>query len=133
MNLLYHRMGLQPDYHRLLPSSTLSEGYIIHMFDPGHVRFSNLDSWLLLMVGQNRSRLIHERIGAFDGRPQRLSALECLAENLPEMLQCGRKTFFCSTRAMESLIWVSRSCNLRPDASKGARPSSVSALRTARQ
>src|SRR6266496_796038 len=30
MNLLYHRMGLQPDYHRLLPSSTLSEGYIIY-------------------------------------------------------------------------------------------------------
>src|SRR6266487_3002308 len=33
MNLLYHRMGLQPDYHRLLPSSTLSEGYIIKIIN----------------------------------------------------------------------------------------------------
>jgi hypothetical protein len=50
-----------------------------------------------------------------------------------EVVQSWRKApFFASTRASESEIWVKRSWSLRPEAHNGGRPSSVSALRTAK-
>src|SRR4051812_15444135 len=105
---------------------------LLHVLDPGQIRLPHLGSCLLLMIGQDMCRLIHQRIGALDGRPQRCGARECLGEDLLQVLQSWWQAFFSSTRAMESLICVRRSFKVRPAASNGARPSSVKELRTAR-
>ena|SRR5437879_4187287 len=105
----------------------------LHVRKVCQIALSDLGARLLLVIGQNVRGLIHQRIGILDGRPECLRALQRSAQYLLQVLQGWRKTFFPSTRAMESLICVSRSCNLSPEASNGARPSSVRELRTAKQ
>src|SRR5258706_9976518 len=75
-------------------------------------------------------RLVDQGIRLGEHRPHLLRLLQGTHEQALQFSQCGRKApLFPSTRAMESEIWVSRSCSLSPDAAKGGRPSSVSATR----
>jgi hypothetical protein len=70
----------------------------------------------------------------FELWPHLLSLLQGACEQAVEFVQGRVKApLFSLTRASESEIWVRRSCSLRPEAHNGGRPSSVSALRTAKQ
>src|SRR5207247_7166949 len=51
----------------------------------------------------------------------------------PEARKLGGQPPFSATEAIEAWIAVSRSCSFSPAAPRGGRPSSVRALRTARQ
>src|SRR5262249_1635238 len=119
------------DLHEMLDSfaqRAQTRLLFLHLPKMHQIPLPNLRARLLLMISQNMSSLIHQRIGVFEGRPKSRCAPEGLGKNLLQVLQCRGKAFFCSTRAMESLIWVSRPCNLRPEASNGGRPSSVNEL-----
>src|SRR3989440_10509849 len=88
---------------------------------------------VLLRIGKQVGRLIAPSIGLADGRPHGRCGLQSHLHEPLQMAQLNREPLFSATRRIESSMAWSRSCNLRPSASRGGFPSSVIALLTARQ
>ena len=86
-------------------------------------------------VGEHTRDRVHPAIGAGNVAPERRSPFEPTADQAAEpgerRRECGAP--FCFTRSRLLAIRSRRSCNFKPDAASGARPSSVSAERTAAQ
>lgn len=94
-----------------------------------HLRASEL-----LSIGQDMRRTRHPGIGPSARGPERRSRLERLQQEVLQLLESGwQAPFFAATRSMEAVMSLRRVCKVSPAASSGARPSSVKALRTARQ
>jgi hypothetical protein len=77
------------DLHKVIDSrseSAQARLLFLHVCDEGHIGFSDLRTRLLLVVGQNVSGLIHQRIGVLEGRPERCGALQGAGENILEVL-----------------------------------------------
>ena len=118
-------------------------------FDLALVRLAQPRPIQRVVIGQQMGGVVDEGVARLDGRPQRGGRLQTVphqAEQPGKRLaqppcSCGsaRRAWplaasrACSTRSSESAIASNRSLSLSPEAASGGRPSSVSALRTARQ
>ena len=87
----------------------------------------------LLGIGKEVGCLMHPPIGLLDSRPELLCRRQSGLYEPLETAEFVGDPLFCATRAIESEISWSRSLSFNPSASRGGRPSSVSALLTARQ
>src|SRR6266567_1972744 len=87
----------------------------------------------VLLIREQMSCLMHMLIGVLNGGPESSRLVQSLCQESLQALERDREPLFCSTRLSESEMNVSRSCKSKPEASRGARPSSVTAARTARQ
>src|SRR5260221_7741039 len=88
---------------------------------------------VLLGIGEQMGRLMYPRIGLLDGRPQFLCRRQSGSHKPLETAEIVGEPLFSATRLIESSMAWSRSLSFNPSASRGGRPSSVSALLTARQ
>src|SRR5271166_3680435 len=88
---------------------------------------------LPLLVPQDRRRTVDPAEGQPDVRPRRFGRLQALAQDRPQAGQFLREPLFDSTRSRLAATSASRFCSFSPDASRGGRPSSVNAERTAAQ
>jgi hypothetical protein len=85
------------------------------------------------LVIQDRRRLVDPGEGRADLRPQRGGRRQAALRQFLQSFELARQPLFCSTRSRLAATALSRSCSCSPDASRGGRPSSVRALRTALQ
>jgi hypothetical protein len=115
------------------------------------VRLAQRHPVQIVMVGQQMGGVVDEGVASLDGGPQGRGRLQAVAQEVQQpgerltqppcpcdvrsvgLLAASRSSRACCTRSSESAIASSRSLSLRPEAASGGRPSSVSALRTARQ
>ncbi len=77
------------DLHELVNScteGTQARFLFLHMRKVSQIGFSDLGTCLLLVIGQNVSGLMYQRIGAFERRPQRRRARERPGEELLQVL-----------------------------------------------
>lgn len=88
---------------------------------------------VLFFVGQEMSGLVKPLVGLLQRRPERFRGRQSGLQELSQANQFRRKPLFSSIRAIEEVMAFSRSCRRSPAASKGGCPSSVRALRTAKQ
>ena len=85
------------DFHKVINSCAqpAQTGFLLlHVLNPGQIRLSNLGSRLLLMIGQDMSGLIYQRISVLEGGPQYCGALQRFRDDLLQVLQSWGKTFF---------------------------------------
>jgi len=87
----------------------------------------------LFGIGEQVSRLMHPPIGLLDGGEEALRRCQSGSQHVLETTEFVGEPLFCSTRVIESEMLCRRSLSRNPSASRGGRPSSVSALLTARQ
>lgn len=103
------------------------------LVEQGRQASSNLVARGFVGVGEQVGGALDPLIGGPDGRPERGRRREPLSDQRLESPQFGRQPPFSVSRLREASIAVSRSWSWSPDAHRGGRPSSVSALRTAKQ
>ncbi len=84
-------------------------------------------------IGEQVGRLMHPRIGLLDGRKEVLCRCQSGSYEVLETAEFVGEPLFSATREIESSMAWSRFLSFNPSASRGGRPSSVSALLTARQ
>jgi hypothetical protein len=107
---------------------------LLHLREKGQGALAHLCSAVLLRIGQDLCRLVDPSVGLLERRKD--ASLWLASRRSRRCCTCfkaGGRLVFASTRARESLTWVTRSDNRSPAASKGDRPSSVTEARTARQ
>lgn len=106
----------------------------LHVVEHALIAEAHLRASELLRIAQDMRRTMHPGIGPRERGPERRSRLERLQQELLQLLESGwQAPFFSATRSMEAVLSLRRVCRVSPAASSGARPSSVRALRTARQ
>ena len=88
---------------------------------------------LVLRVAEPMGYGVNEPVGLLHVRPQGSRALQSAPDQLVQARERRREAPFCCTRSRLPATFSSRCFSLRPDAARGARPSSVMALRTAAQ
>jgi hypothetical protein len=86
----------------------------------------------LLFIAQDMSRLMKPLIGLFNSRPERLSVLQATINEPLQLRKLLREPLFSSMRPIEVEMSCSRSRKRSPAGSRGACPSSVRALLTAK-
>ena len=84
-------------------------------------------------MGQQVGHLVDPTIGGSNRRPQGFRRRQSPFQQGAQPGQLARKAPFFAARSRLATTAFRRSCNFRPDADSGGRPSSVSALRTAAQ
>ncbi len=104
---------------------------------PVELKFDRLRG-VVAEIGEDLRGLQHEAVRRLDLGPNRLAVLQRPAEvrvQQGEVAIYRSKSPFCVSRTCsnEASIALMRSLSRRPLATSGGRPSSVSALRTARQ
>src|SRR5450432_2271627 len=87
----------------------------------------------VFLIIKNLGDVVNPGVHTCEGFPIRFPSLESFFQESLQALKWNGKPLFSATRSIEALIWVRRSCNLSPGAASGGCPSSVSALRTAKQ
>ena len=86
-----------------------------------------------LLVAQDGRRAVDPAEGHAHVRPERLGRLQALRQDHSQPRQLLRGPLFTATRSRLAATAASRSTSFNPDASRGGRPSSVNAERTAAQ
>ena|SRR5947209_6286600 len=117
----------------LLPSPSQQAPWLLHMHqDQQKTQLALFCASVFLP--QDMSTLMNPSIDPSKRFPIGVWSLEGFFQ---KMLQAQKRFWkaplFSATRAMEVLIWLRRSWSLRPEAARGGCPSSVMALRTAKQ
>ena len=106
---------------------------LLHLIQMDAIGRLHLGPRVLLLVRQQMCCLVDQSIRLLQAWPQLSCRVQASREELMQLVQGRREPLFSSTRLIESLIWWSRVWSVIPAASIGARPSSVRALRTAKQ
>ena len=87
----------------------------------------------LVVIGEQMSSTMHPSISLLDIRPQGGGFGEPLRQKREHAFELTRQAPFSETRVSEAVMAAIRVYSLRPGAVSGGLPSSVKALRTARQ